>query len=58
MKLGSELDPGNFPVFCLLGGDGVGQEVGPGKEPTTTEDVLDVEYRKVDIERKRRTLRP
>ena len=48
MKLGSKLNPGNVPVLCLLSRDDVSQEVGPGKEPTTTEDVEDVEDRKVN----------
>jgi hypothetical protein len=56
MELGSELDPGNVSIFCLLGRDDIRQEVGPREEPTMMEDVLDVKYRKVDIERKRRTL--
>ena len=48
MKLGSKLDPGNVPVLRLLSRDDVSQEVGPGEEPTTMEDVEDVEDRKVD----------
>jgi hypothetical protein len=49
--LGSKLDPGNVPVFSLLGRDDMSQEVSPRKEPTTTEDVENVEDRKFDFPR-------
>ena len=52
MEWGRKLHPGNVSVFCLLSRDDVGQEVGPGEEPTTTEDVEDVEDRKIDDLRK------
>ena len=48
MKLGSELDPGKVSVLRLLSRDDVSQEIGPGEEPTTTEDIEDVEDGKVD----------
>jgi hypothetical protein len=52
MVWGRELHPGKFPVLCLLGRDDIGQEVSPGEEPTTTEDVEDVKDRKVDTPRR------
>ena len=45
MKRGEELHPENVSVLCLLSRDDVGQEVAPREEPTTTEDVEDVEHR-------------
>jgi len=49
VKLGRKLDPGNFSVLRLLSRDDIGHEVGSGKEPTTTEDVENVEDRQVDV---------
>jgi len=42
MEWGSKLHPGNFSVLCLLSRDGIGQEVGPRKEPALMEDIEDV----------------
>ena len=53
MEWGSKLHPGNVFIFCLLSRNDISQEVGPGEEPTTTEDVEGVEDRKVDNLRKR-----
>ena len=53
MEWGSKLHPGNVFIFCLLSRNDISQEVGPGEEPMTTEDVEDVEDRKVDDLRKR-----
>jgi hypothetical protein len=53
MEWGSKLHPRNVSILCLLGRDGIGQEVGPGEEPTTMEGVEDVEDRKVDNPRMR-----
>jgi hypothetical protein len=53
MEWGSKLHPRKVPVLCLLSRDDIGHEVGPGKKPTTTEDVEDIEDRKVDAPRMR-----
>jgi hypothetical protein len=49
VELESKLGPVNVPMLGLLGRDGIRQEVGPGEEPATTEDVEDVECRQIDV---------
>jgi hypothetical protein len=53
MEWGVKFRPGDFSILSLLGRDDMSQEVGPREEPTTTEDVKDVEDRQVDLLRKR-----
>ena len=43
MVLGRELNPGNVSILSLLGRDDIGQEVVLGEEPTTMEDVENIE---------------
>jgi hypothetical protein len=52
VEWGRKLHPGNVPVLCLLSRDDISQEVGPGKEPMTTEDVEDIKNREVDVPRR------
>ena len=56
MEGGSELDPIDVAVGAALGGDDVGSEVGPIKEPPGTEDSGEVEDREVISGGKRRWL--
>jgi hypothetical protein len=53
--VGSKLDPRKSSIFRLLSRSDMRHEVGPGKEPTTTEDVEDVEHRKFNTPRRRPT---
>jgi len=49
VKRWSKLHPSNFPTFCLLSRDDIGQEVGSQQEPTIIEDVENVKHQEINI---------
>ena len=51
VKLGRKLNPGMSAIFVLLSREDRIDKVLPGKEPTTSEDIKDVEDRECVIDR-------